>query len=72
MIYFMVKREFFLAGQRREITSGQDEATHLARLSSQSGKRIRFILPAREFSHIIESLKIETEPDIELTINLTH
>ena len=51
----MVKREFFLAGQQREITSGQDVA----------------IFPAREFSHIIESLKIKTEPDIELIINLT-
>ena len=52
----MVKREFLLAGQRREITSGQDVA----------------IFPAREFSHIIESLKIKTEPHFELIINLTH
>ena len=70
-IYFMVKREFFScgtsAGNHKRARCG-----HLPRSSSQSEKRIRFILPAREFSHIIESLKIKTEPDVELIINLTH
>ena len=35
-IYFMVKREFFLAGQPREITSGQDVPNLPARVANHN------------------------------------
>ena len=45
-------KNFAFAGTKREIQSGQERAHH-ARLDSQSEHRIRFILPARGASHII-------------------
>lgn len=44
---WILVRERFLAGLTREIPSG----AHYACSSSQSQQRIRFILPARGFSH---------------------
>ena len=56
-------RTFSLAGPTREIPSGK--MGHLVCSGSQSERRIRLILPARGFSHVIGTLRSNDADDNE-------
>ena len=49
----MAKKRTVLAGPARNIPSGKDGPILTPRVTSQIECRIRFVLPARRFSHVL-------------------